>query len=123
MAVLLALLAGARLLHVGGHARAAPAGESPAVTLEAEQAEARRASSCTSSAPCAQPGLYRLEEGSRVDDAIGRAGGATGKAALELVNLAAPVADGQQVVVPKAGEAPAARCAAARPAARAVAST
>lgn len=51
------------------------------------------------------PGLYRLREGSRVDDAIRRAGGAKPKAALELVNLAAPVADGQQVVVPARGEA------------------
>jgi competence protein ComEA len=49
------------------------------------------------------PGLYELEEGSRVDDAISRAGGPKGKAALELVNLAAPVADGQQVVVPVRG--------------------
>ena len=46
------------------------------------------------------PGLFELDEGSRVDDAIRLAGGAKPKAALELVNLAAPVADGQQVVVP-----------------------
>jgi competence protein ComEA len=52
-----------------------------------------------------RPGLYRLPEGSRVDDAIRRAGGAKPKAALELVNLAAPVADGQQVVVPTRGAA------------------
>lgn len=51
-----------------------------------------------------KPGLYRLREGSRVDDAITRAGGPTPKAALDLVNLAAPVADGQQVVVPSEGE-------------------
>jgi competence protein ComEA len=50
-----------------------------------------------------RPGLYRLAEGSRVDDAIRRAGGAKAKAALEFVNLAAPVADGQQVVVPARG--------------------
>ena len=48
----------------------------------------------------AEPGLYRLDDGSRVDDAIRHAGGAKAKAALELVNLAAPVADGQQIVVP-----------------------
>jgi competence protein ComEA len=35
-----------------------------------------------------------------VADAVDRAGGATGKADLALINLAAPVADGQQVVVP-----------------------
>jgi competence protein ComEA len=52
-----------------------------------------------------RPGLLRLPEGSRVDDAIEAAGGAGRKAALELVNLAAPVADGQQVVVPVAGPA------------------
>lgn len=46
------------------------------------------------------PGLYRLREGSRIDDAIRLAGGPKPKAALELVNLAAPIADGQQVVVP-----------------------
>lgn len=50
-----------------------------------------------------QPGLYTLEEGSRIDDAIARAGGPTGKAVLDAVNLAAPVADGQQVVVPARG--------------------
>ena len=50
-----------------------------------------------------QPGLYRLREGSRVDDAIRLAGGSKPKAALELVNLAAPVADGQQVIVPARG--------------------
>jgi competence protein ComEA len=49
------------------------------------------------------PGLYELSEGSRIDDAIQRAGGPRPKAALELVNLAAPVADGQQVVVPLRG--------------------
>jgi competence protein ComEA len=50
------------------------------------------------------PGLYELVEGSRIDDAIERAGGPKAKAALNLVNLAAPVADGQQVVVPVRGE-------------------
>ena len=50
------------------------------------------------------PGLYELSEGSRIDDAIQKAGGPRPKAALELVNLAAPVADGQQVVVPVRGE-------------------
>lgn len=47
-------------------------------------------------------GVYRLPAGSRVDDAVKRAGGATAKAALDSVNLAARLADGQQVVVPEA---------------------
>jgi competence protein ComEA len=45
-------------------------------------------------------GLVRLPEGARVADALERAGGPTRHADLTLVNLAAPVADGQQVVVP-----------------------
>jgi competence protein ComEA len=47
-----------------------------------------------------RPGLYRLPQGSRIFDALRRAGGATPKAALALVNLAAPLADGTQIVVP-----------------------
>ena len=49
------------------------------------------------------PGLYRLRQGSRIADAVARAGGATGKADLAQVNLAAPLADGEQVVVPRRG--------------------
>jgi competence protein ComEA len=51
----------------------------------------------------ARPGVYRLPSGSRVNDAIQRAGGPTGKAEVEVVNLAARLADGQQVVVPERG--------------------
>lgn len=50
------------------------------------------------------PGLYRLPAGSRTADAVARAGGATRGAALALVNLAAPLADGEQVVVPRSGQ-------------------
>jgi competence protein ComEA len=51
----------------------------------------------------ADPGVYRLPAGSRVNDAVQRAGGAEPKAQLEAVNLAARLADGQQVVVPERG--------------------
>jgi competence protein ComEA len=47
-----------------------------------------------------EPGVYRLPAGSRVDDAIARAGGATAKSSLEAINLAARLGDGQQVLVP-----------------------
>ncbi len=50
-----------------------------------------------------RPGLYRLRTGARNADAIARAGGATRRAELELVNLAAPVSDGMQIVVPRRG--------------------
>lgn len=51
-----------------------------------------------------RPGLYRLDEGSRVADAVALAGGAGAKADLAAVNLAAPLADGTQVLVPRRGE-------------------
>jgi competence protein ComEA len=57
-----------------------------------------------------RPGVYRLAEGTRVEDAVGRAGGPTRTADLAAVNLAAPLADGEQVLVP--GRIPAAVAAA-----------
>jgi competence protein ComEA len=69
-----------------------------------------------------RPGLYRLEDGSRIADAVRRAGGATRRAELALVNLAAPLADGAQVVVPRradpADAPPGPRSGAAPPAAK-----
>jgi competence protein ComEA len=53
-----------------------------------------------------RPGLIRVPAGSRVAAALARAGGPGRKADLTLVNLAARVQDGQQVVVPTAGAAP-----------------
>jgi competence protein ComEA len=47
-----------------------------------------------------RPGVYRLPIGSRVTDAVERAGGVAGGAALEGINLAARLSDGQQVLVP-----------------------
>jgi competence protein ComEA len=56
----------------------------------------------------ARPGVYRVAAGSRVTDAVGRAGGLTGRADPAGVNLVARVQDGQQVVVPRRGAAAAA---------------
>jgi len=52
----------------------------------------------------ARPGVYTLPAGSLVNDAIVRAGGATRRADLDMVNLAAELADGGQVFVPEPGE-------------------
>jgi competence protein ComEA len=46
------------------------------------------------------PGVYRLPAGSRVTDAVDRAGGPAASADVNAINLAARIADGQQVVVP-----------------------
>jgi competence protein ComEA len=48
-----------------------------------------------------RPGVYRLPAGARVQEAVRRAGGARPGADVNAINLAAKVADGQQVVVPK----------------------
>jgi competence protein ComEA len=50
-----------------------------------------------------RPGLYHLARDSRVADAIAAAGGASARADVDAVNLAAPVADGIQVLVPRRG--------------------
>jgi len=47
-----------------------------------------------------KPGVYSVNEGSRVYDAIETAGGFTEEAALEALNLARLVQDGEQIVVP-----------------------
>jgi competence protein ComEA len=49
------------------------------------------------------PGVVRLPAGARVTEALELAGGPTAKAELAAVNLAAPVADGQQILVPERG--------------------
>jgi len=50
-----------------------------------------------------RPGVYRLPAGSRVTDAVRRAGGFDGGANQDAINLAARLSDGQQVVVPGPG--------------------
>lgn len=46
-----------------------------------------------------RPGVYRLVQGDRVQDAVRRAGGLTRRADPVATNLAAPLSDGEQVVV------------------------
>ncbi|GAA2459549.1 helix-hairpin-helix domain-containing protein [Agromyces soli] len=54
----------------------------------------------------ARPGLVELEPGARVVDAIAAAGGLTAEADAGGVNLARPVTDGEQLLVPRPGEVP-----------------
>ncbi len=51
------------------------------------------------------PGVYELQPGQRVTDAIDAAGGALADADADALNLAAPVADGDRIAVPTVGEA------------------
>ena len=51
------------------------------------------------------PGVYRVAAGARVAEVVEAAGGPLDDSELDRLNLAAPVADGQQVYVPRRGEA------------------
>jgi competence protein ComEA len=53
----------------------------------------------------ARPGLYHLPSGSRVADALGRAGGRLPAADVDRLNLAAKLVDGQKILVTRRGEA------------------
>ena len=59
-----------------------------------------------------RPGVYRLPPGSRVEVAVARAGGLARRADVNAVNLAAPLVDGEQVVVAARGSGGAAGAAA-----------
>jgi len=50
-----------------------------------------------------EPGLYRLDQGARVVDAVAAAGGFSEKASRDGVNLARPVSDGEQLLIPAEG--------------------
>ncbi len=100
------LLVGARAIRAEGEAApsfaagpgaASPAGEGFSLSGQSSDVVVHVAGAV------AHPDVYRLPAGSRVDDAVRRAGGPTSKAELEAVNLAARLADGQQVVVPARG--------------------
>ena len=100
VALVLLILAARLLLHAGASASVpVPAPVVPARTT----ATAAREVVVDVAGAVRRPGLYRLPEGSRVADALARAGGATPKAQVELVNLAARVSDGEQVLVPRRG--------------------
>ncbi len=49
----------------------------------------------------ASPGVYALPAGSRVVDALEAAGGGTSESDTDMINLALPVRDGEQIYVPR----------------------
>jgi competence protein ComEA len=93
------LLLGARQLGRGG-ASDPPAPAATPVPLRVEAAEDERVVVHVAGA-VKRPGIYRLLASSRVDDAVRLAGGATRRADLAGLNLAAKVEDGRQILVPE----------------------
>ncbi len=88
-----------RLLHRGGGHVAVPLLRAP------RSAPVSRSSKLVVDVAGAvrRPGLHALAPGTRIADAVAAAGGATAKADISAVNLAAPLADGEQIVVPARG--------------------
>jgi competence protein ComEA len=103
-AVVLLLAAGAGVWYGGSEA------EPPAAVFSPVRPEAVALTIHVAGA-VVSPGLVEVPEGSRVADAVAAAGGALPGARLSALNLAAPLADGQQLSVPfadGAGSSPAA---------------
>jgi competence protein ComEA len=101
-AALAIALIGARYLKDAGH-EASSHVTSPPARVSIDRSDSRVYVHVTGAVK--RPGVYRLPAWARLDLAVMRAGGATRGADLEGVNLAAKIADGQQVVVPRRGPA------------------
>jgi competence protein ComEA len=112
-AVLLVVAAVLLFRHVGGGGAAARPAAEPLRPTHPAAAAARPQLVVDVVGAVRRPGLYHLAQGTRIADAVARAGGSTAKAELALVNLAAPLADGEQIVVPS--RSPAGGAAAAPP--------
>jgi competence protein ComEA len=82
-----------------GAGSSAATGSSSGATKKGERATVHVAGAV------AKPGVYDLDAGARVIDAIEAAGGGAPEADLNRLNLAAKVADGQRVLVQRVGEA------------------
>lgn len=96
---------GVALVVVGARHLAARSAAAPLVVAPVRVRAAARAPGVVVDVEGAvrRPGLVRLLAPSRVSDAVARAGGFARGADRAGVNLAAPVSDGQQVLVPRSG--------------------
>lgn len=87
------------LLPLATEATVGGAGASASTTTSAATAVLAHAAGAV-----VHPGVYELPPGARVTDLIDAAGGPLPDADLDQLNLAAPVADGERVYVPRLGE-------------------
>jgi competence protein ComEA len=93
--VLIGVMAGFVLAGVLVYVSRAPAGEP--IVLQPAPTKAPLAVHVVGAVP--RPGLYEFAEGARVQDAIDAAGGLLANASVDALNLAAPLVDGQQLVI------------------------
>ena len=103
VAAVLAVVAGMRLLG-GGHERAG-SGEPRSGARHLAHLERHAQVYVHVAGAVRRPGLIRVPPDTRVASALEHAGGPTARADLTLVNLAAKVQDGQQILVPVKGAA------------------
>jgi competence protein ComEA len=101
LAAFVAVFLAARLLHRGAPEPAAAV----AVSTAPAHVAAKPASALVVDVEgeVARPGLQRVPAGSRAGVAVDAAGGLTRRGDATAVNLAAPLRDGQQIVVPRRG--------------------
>jgi competence protein ComEA len=100
-AVAIALI-GARYLHdAGGQSGASKAASRPRGEGVRVQAAGDALVVVHVAGEVRRPGVYRLRASDRVQDAVDLAGGATRRANLDGLNLAAKLEDGRQIVVPR----------------------
>ena len=110
LAALVVVVLAARLLDRGGGAGAAPLSVAgPHTGTEATASGGRpgrrKLLVVDVEGEVRRPGIQRVPEGSRSAAAVSAAGGLTRHGDATAVNLAAPLHDGQQVVVPRRGAA------------------
>jgi competence protein ComEA len=103
VAVALVVAGAPRLLHRGAAAPVPPPLRVAAPARSASAGAGAPALVVDVAGAVRRPGLYRLPRSSRIADAIALAGGFTRRADRVSVNLAAPVADGEEIVVPARG--------------------
>jgi competence protein ComEA len=102
----LAVLGGVLLFGVG-RTQPLPSAASPrsdSGPVSDVESESRHTISIHVSGAVVSPGVVDLPEGSRAAAAIAVAGGATPDAALGRMNLAAPLRDGEHIVVPSVSD-------------------